>query len=333
MPRTLVARMATTRPVEVSDILVQVSPEALKDAADSLNTRAAIRMSVEHDPYAVSVFKTGTAWIEPLDEYESLVVELLEAQTHGIVTSDTEREYVLLEFPSYTLPFARRPETDRFSVSVDLANFDSLRDLERFESAISGSGMQTQKQGRRSLTPEPVITIVIPGLAGLIGLTLGYYLLKPFYEGYRNAVSKLTEQFIIDNAERFLGIKINSANRNSQSALTSYKDHQSSDERPVLVERILKGKDLDIVLLERVGAGEDLNGIQLDEIMNELADQGRVILDAREITLVRNPDGELRFWYLHTENGDVIATEDALDYTDCAFRRLGESRRKLRDAE
>jgi len=111
MTGNLMVRMATTKPVRVSDINVAVSPSALKSAADSLNTNAAIRCSVEHDPYSVSIFKSGKAWTEPLDEYECLVVELLEARRHRIVTSDTERDYLLLAFPSDTLPFVRRCAT------------------------------------------------------------------------------------------------------------------------------------------------------------------------------------------------------------------------------
>ena len=193
--------------------------------------------------------------------------------------------------------------------------------------------MRAQKQERRALTPEPVITIMIPGLAGLIGLALGYYLLKPLYDGYRNAVSKITEQCIIKAAERFLGIKINGANQDSRSVLDSYRGHQSHDDRPVLVERILKGKALDIILLERVSVGGEISEIEFDEIMNELVDQGRVILEASEVTLVRDTDGKLRFWYLHTEEGNVIATQDAMIYTDRALFRLQERKDKLRSNE
>ena len=326
MSKKTVVRMATSRPVQVSDIWIAISPSALRDAAKSINDDAALRMSVEHDPYAVSVLKTGKAWTEPYEEFESLVVELLESRRSQIVTPDTEQVYVLMEFPPETLPFVCRPETDRLSVNVDLANFDSINDLERFQSVVSADGTRTKRHERRSLVPDPIITIALPGLGGLVALVVTYFVLKPIYTGYSNAVARLSEQFFINAAKSFGGIKIAGMNRKSQDVLTAYRDHQSPDGRPILVERIFKGPELDIIVLERVNPDGELADVDFQDIVEELAEQGRIVLGAREITLIRDDDGKLNFWYLHTKDGHVIATEAALQYTNDAINRLAEGK-------
>ena len=73
MSRKTVIRMASTRPVKVSDIRISINPSALNDAVEAMRSRGALRWSIEHDPYCVSLKKSGDAWTEPLEEFESLV--------------------------------------------------------------------------------------------------------------------------------------------------------------------------------------------------------------------------------------------------------------------
>ena len=325
MPRKTVVRMASTRPVKVSDIRIAINPTALNDAAEAMRSRGALRWSIEHDPYCVSLLKSGDAWTEPFDEFESLVVELWEGEPRRVVMKDTEEGYVLVEFPSETLPFSRRADADRLSVDVDLANFDSLQALERFKSAVSVGGTRAGQQGRYSVTPDPIITITIPGLVGLISLAVIYLLGKPLYTGYSNALARLTERLVLKTVERFGAEKIDHINQKSHELHAAFKEHQSIDARPVLVERILKGPELDIILLERVPANESPSDVEWHEILNDLAERGLAILGAREITMVRDDDGKLRLWYLHTQDGDVISTNDAWTYTANRLRTLRES--------
>ena len=326
MSRKTVVRMASTRPVKVSDIRITVNPSALNDAAEAMRSRGALRWSIEHDPYCVSLKKSGGAWTEPLEEFESLVVELWDGEPRRVVMKDTEEGYVLMEFPSETLPFSRRAGSDRLSVDVDLANFDSMQALERFKSAVSADGTRAGQQGRYSVIPDPIITITIPGLVELIGLAVIYLLGKPLYTGYSNAVARLAERFVLKTVERFGSEKIDHINRKSHELYAAFKKHQSIDARPVLVERILSGQEFDIILLERVSANELPKPVEWNEILNELAERGRVILGAREITMVRDDDGKLRLWYLHTEDGDVISTDDAWIYTADKLGKLLKSR-------
>ena len=333
MSGTTVVRMASTRPVNVSDIRIAINPTALNDAAEALRSRGALRWSIEHDPYCVSLFKSGDAWTEPFDEFESLVVEMLEGEPRRVVMKDTEEGYVLVEFPSEALPFSRRADADCLSVDVDLANFDSLQTLERFKSAVFVGGTRAGQQGRHSVTPDPIITITIPGLVGLIGVAVIYLLGKPLYTGYSNAVARLAERFVLKTIERFGSEKIDQVNQKSHELYAAFKEHQSTDTRPVLVERILKGPEFDIILLERVPADEAPSDVEWHEILNELAERGVVILGAREITMVRDDDGKLRLWYLHTQDGDVISTDDAWNYTANKLSQLRESRAEPRQEE
>ena len=93
-----------------------------------------------------------------------------------------------------------------------------------------------------------------------------------------------------------------------------------------MVERIFKGPELDIIVLERVNPDGELADVDFQDIVEELAEQGRIVLGAREITLIRDDDGKLNFWYLHTKDGHVIATEAALQYTNDAINRLAEGK-------
>ena len=201
-----------------------------------------------------------------------------------------------------------------------------MQSLEQFKSAVAADGTRAGQQGRYSVIPDPIITITIPGLVGLIGLALLYLLGKPLYTGYSNAVARLAERFVLKTVERFGSEKIDRANEKSRELYATFKEHQAIDARPVLVERVLKGQDFDIIILERVSDDESLKDIEWNEILSELAERGLAITGAREITMVRADDGKLRLWYLHTQKGDVLSTYEAWNYTANKLGQLRESK-------
>ena len=316
----VVARVVTTEPVQVSDTRTVVTTDALIDAAESLNTRSATRVSLEHDPFAVSIMKSHAARVERGDKYDSLIIEMIYGQECGLTTGDTEEKYVLLRFPTETLPFTRQDDVDRLSVAVDLANFDKLEDLEHFENTVSSDGTLTKRLGRYSIIPDPMIAVSVPVIAGLIVLLL----LKPIYQGYSNAVSKLTERVILKAAEHFASLAVDKMNGKVKGVLTAYRKNQSADGRPILVERVLTSRDVNIVLLERIDNDKEMEGVELHQIAEELTERSKIILSASEITLVRNAEGKWKFWYLHTADGHVIATDEAMSYTAAVLDRMTE---------
>ena len=316
-----VARIATTRPIQASsDVWVRVTTEALLEAAKSVNTRSVPRWSLEHDPYTVSLMKPCTARVEHGDEFDSLVIEFAPGQELGIITHDTEMEYVFLHFPEDTLPFTTREDVERLSVAVDLANFDKLGDFENFKSAVSLDGTPTKTLGRRSAIPDPIITVSVPVIVGFIA----FLLLKPIYHGYSSAVSKLTERMILKTAEYFASLAMDKMNRKLKNVLTAYRNNQSVDERPILVERRFTSRDVNIVLLERIHNDTDIENVELQQLLDVLEETGKIICTASEITLTRNTDGKWQFWYLLTADGHVIATEEAMLYTNSVLSHMRE---------
>ena len=311
MTDRIVARIATTQPIQVADVRVALTTEALAEAALSLNTQSAARWSLEHDPYTVSTMKTYAARVEHGDEFDSLVIDIVSGRELRIVTNDTETEYTFLRFPEDSMPFVRRKVVDRLSVAVDLANFDSLEDFENFKTVVSADGTPTNMLGRRSAIPDPIIAVSVPAIAGFIL----FLLLKPIYQGYSKAVSTLTERMILNTAEHFMRLWSDKMNSKMSEVLTKYKNDQSDDARPILIERTFTSNDLNIVLLERVDDNKGIEGVELHQILHVLRDAGQITFTASEITLVRDSAGNWQLWYLHTADGHVIATNCAMKYT------------------
>ena len=318
----ILATIATTTPVNVSDSQIRFTPEALLSAAEAINYQASAPMRLEHDPYSVPLMKTGRAFVEHEGEFSELVIEFLDSQERRLVTHDTETEYAFLQFPAGSLPFTRPEHSDRLLVSVDLANFDAASDLDRFEDSISQDGTQTIHMGRYSVVPEPVIVLSGTAVAGF----LLWLLLKPVYTGYSNAVSRMTDKLITKAMTQFANRVLSMLNRKTGSTLDAYRLHRSVDPRPVLVERVLTHETLDLVLLERVKESERAADLDLHTILELLAGLGNLVLEADQIKFVRDDQGNWQFWYLHTKDGHVIATDSAMEYTsDLMTRRREET--------
>ena len=101
-------------------------------------------------------------------------------------------------------------------------------------------------------------------------------------------------------------------NRKIKNVLTVYKDNQSVGARPILIERTFTSRDVNIVLLERIDNDDNIENVELQQILDALEETGKIIRTASEITLMRNADGKWQFWYLLTEDGNVIATHEAM---------------------
>ena len=319
----ILATIATTAPVKVGDSEVRFTAEALLSAAQSLNAEASAPMRLEPDPYSVPVMKTGLARVEHGIEFDKLVIQVLESHEARLVTHDTETEYVFLQFPASSLPFTRPEHSDRLSVSVDLANFDTVSDLDKLKESISEDGTEVIDMGRYSIVPEPAIVLSGTAVAGFIL----WLLLKPLYTGYNNAVARVSEELLTKAMRYFANQALTILNRKTGRALDAFRSHRSPDVRPVFVERVLTHEAVDLVLLERVEEGDDATELDLQEILALLTELGKVILDADQIKIARNNEGEWQFWYLHTKDGHVIASDRAMKYTSDLWEIM-QARRK-----
>ena len=330
MATKIIATIATTAPVNVADSQIRFTTESLLGAAHSISSKASAPMALEHDPYTVPVMKSGHAWVEFGDEFDCLAMEILESEQVRFVTQDTETEYVFLRFPTGSLPFSRYEHCDYLSVSADLANFDTADDLRRFEETVSQDGTRIVRMGRYSVGPEPIIALSGTVVAGFILLLL----LKPFYTGYSNAVSKLSEQLIINTVTFFAKKAITALNQKTNGVLEDFLRYKSVDDRPTLVERELTSPELNLKFLERTDEYGDLRDLELREILETLQGLGNIVSVADQIKLVRDDEGIWKLWYLHTKDGHVIATDEAIDYTTNVLDYMGrETMRKRRGEE
>ena len=314
----IVATIATTAPVNVADSQIRFTTDALLGAADTIGCKASAPMGLEHDPYTVPVMKSGRAWVEFGDDFDSLAMEILESEQFQLVTQDTETEYVFLRFPTGSLPLSRCEHSDYLSVSADLANFDTADDLRHFEGTVSQDGTRIIHMGRYSVGPEPIIALSGTVVTGLILLLL----LKPFYTGYSSAVSKLSEQLIINTVTFFAKKAMTALNEKTNSVLVDFLQHKSVDDRPILVERELTNPELNLKFLERTDEHGDLRDLELREILETLQCLGNIVSAADQIKLLRDDKGKWQLWYLHTKDGHVIATDEAMAYTSDVLARL-----------
>ncbi len=305
----MIARVATTHIIQQGGTRVRVSKEALESAAIQANGDCAIPFTVMHDPYCLPIGKTTEAWIEPYDgEYALMYRTYIEDAPKSIRHERSSADLVLLDFVGAPKPFMERfsdTEQSQFSISVDRANFDTTQSYDTFVNDVShiNDRIASKGIGRYSLGPEPLIEFVLsyPELS----IALGWTLLR-------------TAKFVtytVDETLRRVGDDIaESINSKIKETLSAYRNRQSEDERPVLIQAVVLG-DVNLILLSRTPQGKEFQGIDLGNLTTEMEKYGDLLQHASEATFAMTEDGKWNLLHLKTRTGEVIGTQECYERT------------------
>ena len=308
----MIARVATTHIVQQGSSRVRVSREALESAAMQANGDRAIPITLMHDPYCLPIGKTAEAWVEPYeDEYALMYRNYIEDAPRSTRYERADIDLVLLDFAGAPKPFIDRfsnTQQSQFSISVDRANFDTERSYDTFVNDVShiNDRIAIRRTVRHSLGPEPLIEFVLSYPELSIALGFGLWTLRRVEKFVRYTIDETLRRVADDFAE--------AASSKIKDTLSAYRNRQSEDDRPVLIQAVVLG-DVNLILLSRIPQDEEFQGINLEKLTAEMEKYGDLLQHASEATFAMTEDGEWKFLYLKTRTGEVIGTQECYEKT------------------
>ena len=157
-----IARLITTRPIEMPGGTIRFTEESVQGFLDTINGSRAVRQGVNHDPTYPPSGKSTSAWTIAEGGFTSLYVEV--DDTHVVKRTKFQghrQNFLTITFPNDDRPFVLEgsPDDARLSVATDPANFDSFKQQEEFRQWIAeyDDTIGTRIGGRFSEIPEALI--------------------------------------------------------------------------------------------------------------------------------------------------------------------------------
>ena len=123
-----IARVMTTRPIEMPGGTLRFTEESFQGALDTINGGRAVRQGVNHDPTYPLLGKNTAAWTAAEEGITSLYVEVDDTHVMKRTKFQGHRQnFLTITFPNDDRPFVLEgsPDDARLSVATDPANFDN----------------------------------------------------------------------------------------------------------------------------------------------------------------------------------------------------------------
>ena len=316
----LTASIATTGLVKQGATTVRLTREAIESIPDQVNGERSLPFSVEHDPYCMPIGKIKEAWVEPLeDEYVAMARIHVEDDARSAIHMRSGTELVYLDFASAPKPFVqqfKKADQSLVTVGVDLANFYDTQNHAAFIDAVNSidDEITCEYVGRQSLESEPLIHFVLshPEICGALSV-VGLWMLKRVEKFIRYTVDETLKK-TADPISDILSGKI-------RQIVSSYKNYQSGDERPILIQ-IVVPNDINLILLSRIDRDEEFPSINLKKLTTEMEKYGDLLQQAEEVTFARTGVDDWEFQYLKTRTGEVIGTSECYKRTTQQLQRI-----------
>ena len=304
-----IARMATTGIIEQGDIKVIMSKESLESTSEEINGNRAVPFTVGHDPSCPPIGKIVETWVEPYEHGHALMARVhVEDGYENIVHTALDTQLIRLDFQDAPKPFIREyenAEQNELTVKVDSVNFDSIRDLSKFEGDVGQIDEEIicKNLGRYAIEPEPIIQLILANPQ--LSATLTWVAIRA--EKFLRYTVDETLKKVGDDIADSLSSKI-------KSVLTAYRNHQSEDDRPVLIQIVIHG-DLDLVLLMPIASDHEFQNIDMAKLAEAMEKSGDFLQCAEEATFAYISNNNWEFQHAKTRTGKVITTLENYEKT------------------
>ena len=312
-------RIAKTGLVEQGATTVRLTREVIESVSDQVNGERSLPFSVEHDPYCMPIGKIKEAWVEPFeDEYVVMARIHVEDDAQSAIHMRSGTELVYLDFASAPKPFVqqfKKADQSLITVGVDLANFDNTQNHAAFTDAVNciDEEITCEFVGRHSLESEPLIRFVLSYPEISVALSVGgLWILKRVEKFIRYTVDETLKK-TADEISDILSAKI-------RQIVSSYKNYQSGDKKPILIE-IIVPNDMNLILLTQIDRDEEFPSINLKKLTTEMEKYGDLLQQAEEITFARTGVDDWEFLYLKTRTGEVFGTSECFKRTTQKLQR------------
>ena len=316
----IVARAASTGVFRQGGGYVRITKESLESMNESPKGKA-VPITVDHDPYSLPFGKILETWIEPVGEEHVLMArihieDVYSKRTH--IRSGTE--LFVLEFGGNLKPFTQANYENRDltsdSLSVDLANFESVEDYERLAldvSALDDAIVCDDKVVRHSLVPDPFLQFVLSNPELSVALSVGIWIVARLEKFVRYTV----DEALKGAADEIAAV----ASAKLKRILRLYNATRSQDGRAVVSQIVIPGSPT-IVLLVKTEVGEEFPTLKLDKLVGEMERFGDLLKDADSVTFAHAGTDDWRLQHIRMLTGEAIGSLECYEHTMASLRKL-----------
>ena len=286
---------------------VLITREAIESIPEQFTGDRAMPIIPDHNPYCLPIGKTKEAWIQPHGDKYAAKMRIHFEDTYSIGTHrGSGLELVRLDFDDCPRPFVKRAygeiEQPQDKLSVDLANFDDMKDYTEFKNEvglIDDAVACDNGIGRHSLVPEPFIQFVLSDPEISAALAIGAWGLGRVEKFVRYTVDEMLRK-VADDISDVLSTRI-------KKLLRAYMRRCSVDKRPVTTQLVIPG-NMELVLLVKTEHGDEFPNLDLRKLTAEMERYGDLLQGADSATFACVGGNEWEFQYLTTQSGKVIGS-------------------------
>jgi hypothetical protein len=277
----------------------RITKEALEGMAQDLKHSGKVpSLTIEHDSILPPIGKVVDGWVEKRDDGEFQFITISEVFENKTEIRLPDDSIAYLEASETDVrPFSLRETEDTLhepKIYVDLANFSSEKEYEKFNNEIKEVGeFKAEIIGRKSFIPDPEIIITI--LQYAMGSALGIKVIEKLSD-------KATEAVTEDVANKAYGV--------IKKAVKSIANYAIPKNRPITYIFLIPG-EINIELAVRTNDPNiAIHAISQDEINGvlEKVESYLDILDISKVQFLYDTKEEWQFNFLLTNKGEVIGS-------------------------
>ena len=287
-----------------------------------------MRGMVNHDPHCMPIRKALSAQL--LESRGDYAAELnwefgkgTEFRRRGIPAV----RHVQVAFKESDSPFTRYsvPTSDELSlISVDLVNFRTRGDYERFRQDLQGlDGVEIGKPiTRHSVDPFPLIDIVLSNPESLALLANCWIVWKLY---------RLSDKIVEEMTDRLAKRTCDLLERKISDVRGAFSRVRRKEREPIEIHVMIPGDETELILLMPSDSKGPEDWMDPQAIQDVLDSYRPLLEDADSIVLSRQKGGRWAFEYMLTKDGSVIGTRRCYDRTLELYRRIESHNKTVRD--
>ena len=274
---------------------IRFSEETLEDQMQMINKEAHIPFGLDHNPLLMPIGRSDRAWLERTQDNVALMVEhfvCLDADAQEHPKSGTK--IANLQIGESNRGFVKQQKVEKddgVEICVDPSDFENPESWDSFvrQMACADRTVTVREYTRNSIDPDGIILISLAAWSAIRLEKFARHIVDETLRKVGDRVSDRLSKLIIETIGLF-----------EKTASTTVKRYH--------LVLVFPGKPELVLIRERmVGEfGNPVEDLDSKEIGEVLAGYGDVLVEAQDITVVKNHEESWKFQHIKTTDGNIV---------------------------
>ena len=283
----------TTDWFEKDNRKIRFSEQTLEDQMQKINKEAHIPFGLDHNPLLMPIGRSDRAWLERTQDNVTLMVEhfvCLDADPQEHSKSGTK--IINLQIGKSNRGFAKQQKKDDgVEICVDPSDFENPESWDAFvrKMASADRAVTVREYTRNSVDPDGIILISLATWAAIRLEKFARHIVDETLRKVGDKVSDRLSELIIETIGAF-----------EKTASATMKRYH------LIV--VFPGNPELVLISERMAGevGNPVDHLDSKEIGQVIAGYGDLLVEAQEVTLVKDYDNAWKFQHIKTTDGNIV---------------------------